>query len=158
MIHMSRGTVLTVLCVVGWIGAAEAQSPNRTRPTLQPFQRPTTSPYLNLLGPGGPAYQYYQNVIPQQDFQRSQQQFRESVYNMQKGISQNQRQIMDLNTIGPTGHRAGFMNQGSYFSTSGSGGSGGGRMSAPSRVIQPLPSMGAAFSGMPSMPGMPAGR
>lgn len=96
------------------------------------MQRPTFSPYLNMLRPGGsPALNYFGLVQPQQQFMRQN-------YQMQQGIQQNNANIQALAaqtgsfadpSMPLTGHGAVFNNTGHYFNSNpvygGRGGAGG---------------------------------
>jgi hypothetical protein len=100
----------TVAVVVVGAGAATAQPP---LPAGPPPQRPPFSPYLNLLRAGNsPALNYYGLVRPEQ-------QFRQSIGNLQGAVTANQQAINGLqsDTTAPmtTGHPTQFLNYGGYF-------------------------------------------
>jgi len=93
-------------------------------------QRPTFSPYLNLLNGGNPALNYYGLVLPQQQFQQQagllQQQITTANGDFQ-ALQQQNRQLANglINAYLPqTGNVAVFNNTGSYFNRIG-GGAGG---------------------------------
>lgn len=81
--------------------------------------RPTTSPYLNLLGAGrtgGTAFNYYQRVRPEQEFRRNNANFRRSLGNVQQELRSFKRQLQSPRSgLSSTGHRTSFLNFGSYF-------------------------------------------
>ena len=84
--------------------------------------RPTASPYLNLLRPGGPALNYYGLVRPEAND-------RQAIQAVQSVASANQASIGDLLNGGglpSTGTASQFMNHRSYFMNQGGGGLGGG--------------------------------
>jgi hypothetical protein len=91
-----------------------------------PFtSRPTVSPYLNLLRSGGsPALNYYTLVRPQN-------QFYQSMFQLQQDVGANARELNSLQQptttgaqMSPTGHAFGFMTQAPYFMNLGSAGFG----------------------------------
>lgn len=85
-----------------------------------PGRRPTVSPYLNLLRGGATALNYYNLVKPTVDLSNSIQQVQNQVGQVQ---SQQLANMQYVNTqLAPTGKRAGFMTQGSFFMTNGAGG------------------------------------
>src|SRR5690606_38644495 len=92
-------------------------------PTLTPSQRPTTSPYLNLAPGGGfgsPAFRYFTQVRPEIDLRRASARQGGQLRSLQEQFAQ-QRQMMlqsPASGLSPTGHRATFLNYGSYFNSS----------------------------------------
>jgi hypothetical protein len=116
-----------VLVSLGAAGVASAQPP---APAGPPPQRPTFSPYLNLLRPGGsPAQNYYGLVRPEQ-------QFRQSIGSLQGQVNANQQAIGNLQTNpadGPavTGHPVYFLNTGGYFQNTVGGSVGRGGVNRP---------------------------
>ena len=87
--------------------------------TLPP---PGYSPYLNLLRPGNPGANYYGLVRPQVEFRANLQQLQRNTTALQTGLSQ--MASGDL----ATGHTAGFMYFGGYYS-------GLGRSGTPARSL-----------------------
>lgn len=104
--------------------------------------RPAFSPYLNLVRPGGsPTLNYYGLVRPEQ-------QFRQSIQNLQTTVAGNQQALgnlqNDVNGVPGTGHPTQFLNYGGYFLNSGSFGGtanrpGGGTMQFRAGVGQAPP-------------------
>lgn len=100
-----------VFVVVGaGAGAAAAQPP---LPAGHSPQRPTFSPYLNLLRAGNsPTLNYYGMVRPELQFQQS-------IANLQGSVTANQQAINGLQNDPTgtvmTGHPTQFMNTGGYF-------------------------------------------
>ena len=94
-------------------GSAQAQY---GQPGISPYNRPTVSPYLNLLRPGLPATNYYNLVVPQQ-------QFSSNLNMLQQQVTANQGNIAALGAQDPltaillslTGHQVSFMNYRRYF-------------------------------------------
>ncbi|VTR95675.1 unnamed protein product [Gemmata massiliana] len=117
-----------------------------------PTQRPTISPYLNLLrGGGSTALNYYGLVRPEI-------QARQSIQNLQGAVTANRQAIDNIDSGGSgndtsvTGHQAGFLNHGSYFMTGGAGqigGLGGTNRSAVNN--------NRAFTNQVRPPGLPGG-
>lgn len=108
-----------VLVIVG-AGAATAQPPAPVGPTPQ---RPPFSPYLNLLrGGNSPALNYYGLVRPEE-------QFRQSIGNLQGQVAANQQAIgglqADPSGVPITGHPVYFLNYGGYFQNTLGGAPGG---------------------------------
>ena len=105
------------------------------QPTTPGAPRPTYSPYLNLARPGGtPALNYYGLVRPEQ-------QFRQSIQNLQGAVATNQQAIGDLQTgvdgTPATGHPTQFLNYGGYFLNSGQPTGRGGLMGGTQSITRP---------------------
>ncbi len=104
---LAIGTVCAVCVIVAGAGTAAAQPPVVGAP------RPAYSPYLNLTRPGGTLAQNYYGLV------RPEQQFRQSIQNLQGVASANQQAIGDIQAGGTglptTGHPTQFMNYGGYF-------------------------------------------
>lgn len=80
----ARLTLAAGLLVLGSAGVATAQNPYYQPGFVPPRQRPVVSPYLNLLGGGSPALNYFNGVVPQRQFGNA--------------INQNQAQLRLLQT------------------------------------------------------------
>lgn len=85
------------------------------RRQLRRNRTPVISPYLNL----DPSYvasdagQFFSRVLPQQEFNRTQQQTQQAISSLQTEISE---QDLEIKTgLSTTGHKTSFMNYGSYF-------------------------------------------
>jgi hypothetical protein len=123
----SQRGYLRILGVIGVVlfGSGELCAQVRFGPQpIQPFNpqlnRPTVSPYLNLLRPGGSAaFNYYTLVRPQLDFQQS-------INTIQTQVLQNRQTLTDLaqqssnsggaSDLPPTSNVPAFLNTGGYFS------------------------------------------
>lgn len=97
---------------IGLSGVGRSGSPRR-----QPRRSstPVLSPYLNLDADFNASVegQYLMRTLPQEDYNRTQQQTQRAFNNVQGEIGQQQLQIQSgLNT---TGHSTTFMNLGRYF-------------------------------------------
>lgn len=106
--------ILTLIAMAGSGGELLAQ------PGATPG-RPTASPYLNLLRPGGPTLNYYGLVRPEAND-------RQAIQAVQTATSANQASIGDLlngGALPSTGTASQFMNHRSYFLNQGGTGSGG---------------------------------
>lgn len=105
---------------------------------LNPYARPVTSPYLNLLNRQGniPAVNYYGIVRPEIAFRNSIQQLRQQ----DAQIQQNVNGLEEAATLPVTGHTSGFMNYRSFFMTMGRPGAGATApiTAAPTRPAQPM--------------------
>ena len=125
-----RTTRRTLLCgaaalaaLPGW-GAAQPPNPGGVGGAGN-VQRPSFSPYLNLLRSGSPALNYYGLVRPEQ-------QFRQSITTLQGSVAANQQAIGGIQAevegggAPATGHPTQFLNYGGYFLNSGPGAVGGG--------------------------------
>lgn len=153
---VSALTLLGVL-VAGSDAALAQAPPGLSRPRLRPWERPTTSPYLNLLGtgPGSFEFQYFRRVRPELEFRRANTQLQRSVEDLQRQIDVQRQQLQVGSGLGPTGHQTSFLNLGGYFNSSGggsgavTGGSGGGlnRSGIQSRVGAGSSSFGASRRG-----------
>lgn len=126
-----------------WVLAAAAVAiggaPALAQAPVSP-QRPPISPYLNLLRAGNsPALNYYGLVRPEQ-------QMRQSIGNLQGGLTANQQAVGNLRSelqgVPVTGHPTQFLNLGGYFMNNG-GASGVGA------GIGQRPNVGAAGVGRP---------
>ena len=99
------------------------------QPRAPVTNRPTFSPYLNLLRGGvNPAINYYGIVRPQQQFRQQAQVLEQQIYQnslavQSLGVSGLVQQQPNLAT---TGHPVVFNSYGQYFNNLGSGGAGGG--------------------------------
>ncbi|MEZ6122949.1 MAG: hypothetical protein R3C49_07210 [Planctomycetaceae bacterium] len=95
-----------------WTASASAQGFNRID---RPFNRPTVSPYINLMrGGNGAVLNYFGAVRPQLDFYENEQQLDDRLDSVQQRQNSqfNQRmpnRIPGVYTMGATGHAAGFM-------------------------------------------------
>ncbi len=101
-----------VLVVLGAAGVASAQPP--PAPAGPAPQRPTFSPYLNLLRANNSTTLNYYGLV------RPEQQFRQSIGTLQGAVNANQQAIgeMQANPAGGpavTGHPVYFLNTGGYF-------------------------------------------
>jgi hypothetical protein len=101
----------TGLIAISNVGSAHAQ--NQGYGSMQsPGQRPTTSPYLNILRSGGsPAINYYGVVRPEVNFSNSLFQMQ----TQQGTLAAQQQDLMSYTAVPPTGHAAGFGTQTKYF-------------------------------------------
>jgi hypothetical protein len=105
-------------------GTALAQPPGFGRP-----RNPTVSPYLNLLNNRNtPEFNYYQLYRPQTEFRSAYQGLNQNLFQTDSRVTRQSASIDELtnrlrpgSTLGTTGHRATFMNYGSYFGTSAPG-------------------------------------
>ena len=102
-------------------GTALAQpGPMLGPPPLTRSASPTTSPYLNLAigddGRGDPALRYYRLVRPENEFRRANARQGGEIRSLEEQFAQQRRMLQSPDSaLGPTGHRTGFMNYGSYF-------------------------------------------
>ena len=115
---MARWIILTAGAV--FLAAAPASAQPPVPGGVGGTPRPTFSPYLNLVRPGGSAVQNYYGLV------RPEVQARQSLQNLQGSVALNQQAIGDvqagINEIPVTGHQASFLNHGRYFLTGGAGG------------------------------------
>ena len=104
-----------------------AQRPSGlSRPRVSAYNRPATSPYLDLLpgNRGGRSFtsQYFRQVRPEFEFRRANARFGRSI----QDLGQQQRTLNRLSGLSPTGHTTSFLNYRGYFNV-GPTNSGGGR-------------------------------
>jgi hypothetical protein len=123
---MTRISLAISLGVVGLFGGSVSAQP---APPSGPVQRPTFSPYLNLLNRGGsPALNYLGIVRPQQQFAQQfgqlQQQANQTNMALNQAITQEATVLNEL--LAPTGNVATFNNTGGYFNRFGGAASFGG--------------------------------
>ena len=120
--------VVTAAFLLGPAEFAAAQRPSRNeRPAVKAFQRPTTSPYLNLLGGGRGSFEfeYFRRVRPELEFRRTGAQLTQSVRNLQRQLDQRRGQE-SRSGLGTTGHRTSFLNYSGYYNLGRFGSSRGG--------------------------------
>ena len=84
------------------------------------INRPTTSPYLNLLnrgnrGFGGPALNYYRFVRPEQELRRYSSQLGQQVTGLQQSLTSQGLLPDGSRPLSGTGHTTSFLNLGGYF-------------------------------------------
>jgi hypothetical protein len=120
-----RGALVLALLVSSAADPARAQLPAFS-PSVNPTQRPTISPYLQLNRGGDPAVNYYGLVRPQLNFQNAEGQIVQAVNSAQQTADQAANQGVIDRFMRPTGHRVGFQTQGRYFLTLSQGASSGG--------------------------------
>ena len=96
---------------------AYAQIPIQQQAPLTPTNKPFISPYLNLLRPGDPNFNYQTLVRPQVEF-------RSGIGQLNQQLQTTQRQVTNLEVesgLPPTGHATQFLNLGGYFLSRGGG-------------------------------------
>ncbi len=98
-------------------GVAHAQTVPYSQPMLNnPYQRPTFSPYLNLVRPGSnPALNYYGLVRPQLQTARTMQVFQQELQSVAGAMAPTTDPTMPTNGLPTTGHKTTFYNYGTYF-------------------------------------------
>jgi hypothetical protein len=84
------------------------------------INRPTTSPYLNLLnrrnrGGGSAALNYYRFVRPEQDLRRYSSQVGQQVTGLQQSLTSQGLLPDGSRPLSGTGHSTSFLNLGGYF-------------------------------------------
>lgn len=84
------------------------------------INRPTTSPYLNLLnrrgfGGNSAALNYYRNVRPEQDLRRYSSQLGQQVTSLQQSLTSQGLLPDGSRPLSGTGHTTSFLNTGRYF-------------------------------------------
>jgi hypothetical protein len=112
---MQRPTLATaaVLGLLGFLAPAGAQAQpyiGPVGPPVNPYVRPPLSPYLNLLGGGNPAINYFGIVRPQQQFGLALGQLQQQVLMNQTALASDAALA-----IPTTGHPTRFMNYSHYF-------------------------------------------
>ena len=101
---MKRVLSMTFAVVIGAVVVAGAQGQYSP-----PINRPTVSPYLNLLNrSNGPALNYYNLVRPQLEF-------RSAIGQLQRQSAVTQEEVRDTASGLITGHPTYFFSYGSYF-------------------------------------------
>lgn len=90
--------------------AAAARQPRRN-------STPVLSPYLNLDPTFASSFegQYLTKILPQQEFNRTQQQTQRAFDTVQTEVGQQQADL--ASGLGATGHKTSFRNLGQYYST-----------------------------------------
>lgn len=117
---MTRTASALAAAIVLSMSVATSHAQDRLGPpSLRVPSQPTTSPYLNLLGPGGAGYQYYRQVKPEMEFRNSDFRVANQLRNVATRADLERSTRPVPGTIRPTGHTATFMNFGNYFGTRG---------------------------------------
>ena len=120
-----RGSILFVLAAALGLGVALTAGSAYGQPAFgrrgtNPYLRPPTSPYLNLLRRDIPfGFNYFRSVRPELEFRRANvQQFR-SLQSIQRQVQEQERLLRQSPTsrLSPTGHQVNFLNLGGYFNT-----------------------------------------
>jgi hypothetical protein len=107
-------------------GAAQAQVPYSQPQLSNPYQRPTISPYLNMLRPNvNPALNYYGLVRPQLQTTRTLQTFQQELQTVAGALAPTTQLGTQADNLPTTGHRTTFYNYGTYFPGAGGGSLGG---------------------------------
>ena len=115
---MKRLTLAALVALALSPGVLHAQlGPYAPPTTNNPYQRPTMSPYLNMLRPGAnPAINYYGLVRPQMQTNRTLQTFQQELTPVASGLfSTAQQQVGVQIPVPTTGHQVQFYNYGTYF-------------------------------------------
>ncbi|MGH7929207.1 MAG: hypothetical protein ACREQV_15575 [Candidatus Binatia bacterium] len=104
--------------------AAEAQRPSIAgqRRAVLPYQRPVTSPYLNLLDPSRGSFElrYFRDVRPELEFRSANALQFQSLDRLEERVERQDERIGEIRrTIGPTGHSTSFLSFGNYFNVQG---------------------------------------
>ncbi len=117
-------TSLKFLCCAALVGfstlSADAQVRRNVRPPIAKYQ-PYTSPYLNMLGPGGPGFGYFTGTLPQEQFRQQQFNSARDFQNFESQVNDNFRRVGEQQnarirrTITTTGHPTAFQSFGNYF-------------------------------------------
>ena len=121
MIRTRAAVIACMITLSLCLSVAEAQqrqqrSQSRFR---SPQRRPTTSPYLNLLGGSGGrglGFNYFRNVRPEQEFRRNDARLGRAYRGLRQDLNQ-QRQLLQSSRsqLSATGHATFFQNYGSFF-------------------------------------------
>ena len=127
---MRKFFVVPLVLILGITLSAQdvlAQRRSTSGPSLRKNNRPTTSPYLNLLnrggGRGGIGFEYFRRVQPEVQLRNQSNQLQGSLDSLQKQMNQQQLQLKQSSTsqLSPSGHTATFLSYGSYYSFPGRG-------------------------------------
>jgi hypothetical protein len=120
-IPMVRLSVFAALAVVGLALSAEecfAQGRNAALNTQRALlNRPTVSPYLNLLQPQGNGLPNYQTLVkPAIDQRRRDQETQRQIYQLQSSVAANTaRETRGESTFRPTGHTTTFFYHSHFY-------------------------------------------
>ncbi len=97
-------------------GTSPYQSPfSAGAPAVGTFNRPTLSPFLNLLRGGSPAANYYLGVLPERDRRNTDVQFRSALTDLERRTETAPSGDDLLPTLPQTGHAVQFLNYSTYF-------------------------------------------
>ncbi len=111
----SRNCLAASFALVLTLGpAAWAQYPNPKK--APPPQRPTISPYVNLLRRGNStAFNYYTLVRPELEFRSQFAQQGAAIYQLRGDVQAQANAASATNEQRPTGHATSFLNYSHYF-------------------------------------------
>jgi hypothetical protein len=92
-----------------------AQGPQRgdRRPNLRGPNRPVTSPYLNLIGNQGFAFQYFRRTVPEVEFRNTDTVLEGSVTQLRNELQLDQQALSSA--LRETGHKTSFMQYSRYY-------------------------------------------
>ncbi len=113
-------SIALMALIVCEVSSAQAQSPLGP-PALKRSKRPAVSPYLNLAAagdnPDAVAFQYYNRVLPDASFRKANAQEALAISELDAKQQAQRKLLMQSKTsnLTSTGHRAQFLNYGTYF-------------------------------------------
>lgn len=126
---MRKLFIVPIVVVLGMAVSAQdalAQRRSHAGPSLRRSNRPTTSPYLNLLDSdargNGIGFNYFSRVRPEIQLRNQGNKLQGSLDNLQRQAAQQQQEQpkqSGASALTPTGHAATFMNYGNYYASPG---------------------------------------
>ncbi len=121
MIRIRTAAIACMITLSLCLSVSEAQQGQQRSPTRfrSPQRRPTTSPYLNLLGGGsgrGLGFDYFRSVRPEQEFRRNDARLGRAYRGLRQDLNQQRQLLQSSRTqLSATGHATFFQNFGGFF-------------------------------------------
>ena len=122
MLRIITCSTVVLLTVVGSGGAqAQVGAARFSRPQVRAYERPKTSPYLNLLNGSNSGnsfeFNYLQRTRPEIDLRRAAGASRQNLARLEGQVNQQVRDLRQsqTSTLDTTGHHTGFMTHHRYF-------------------------------------------
>ena len=117
---MKTARFIALVLLIQWGFCASAHAQPRGRVTYRPraADRPTISPYIDLVNQGnnntGVGFQYFRRVRPDVEFRQAENNLRQNLKSLSKSVNESKTQS-ESSMLGTTGHAASFMTHGKYF-------------------------------------------
>ena len=117
---MRTARFIALVLLIQWGFCASAHAQPRGRVTYRPraADRPTISPYIDLVNQGnnntGVGFQYFRRVRPDVEFRQAENNLRQNLKSLSKSVNESKTQS-ESSMLGTTGHAASFMTHGKYF-------------------------------------------
>jgi hypothetical protein len=105
--------VSTLVLVLGFGRAVQAQPGQYSKPAGTPSSRPAVSPYLDLTRGGDTAFNYHRRVRPEMEWRAATAQDRQLIVHL--GQQQDEAKRRQISGLKGTGHAAQFMTYSHFY-------------------------------------------